>query len=425
MQKLRILTASGIVCAAAMGWTAFSSDAGVARADEDPPPCADLGTPVYIAGASAVRPQIREGQRALARAGSDIVMIYQGTASCDGPSAILNDLQTTSQANYYDYSADINADNPIKECTLPLEGVRPDIGISDVLAATCEKHLGGDFGLGPDHREYQGAVQAMVFAAQHGSTENAISAEAARVVLGFGGETHTVSPWTVNAELHNRVSESGTKITMAEAIGLLSTKWQGIPHPSNPNVLEAILAASNPNAAIGLLAADFADKNRDQLKVLALQMEGQRCGYLPDSSSTSLDKVNVREGRYGSFAPMRFLVDVDSSGQAVARGGRDNHEAVRSVLQFLRMENLDEEDMRLMIQASAQASTVPLCAMKVERTGFEGEVPTPYEPDEPCHCLYESFNGTPPGHDSCAACETDGDCSEAAPVCRFGFCEER
>jgi ABC-type phosphate transport system substrate-binding protein len=397
----------------------------VAHAQDEDPACADLGTPVYIAGASAVRPQIREAQRALARVGSDITIIYQGTASCDGPRILITDAFADSEATWYDYSDDIEADNPLRTCTIPFAGIKPDIGISDVLAATCEEHLGGDFGVPAHQREYEGAVQAMLFAVQQSSTENAISSAAARIVLGFGGETHQVSPWTVDAELHNRVPESGTKILMAAAIDLLSPKWKGIHHRSNPNVLDAILAATNPNAAIGLLAADFADRNRDQLKVLALQADGQSCGYLPDSSRTALDKVNVREGRYAASAPTQFIVDVDPATELPqARDGRTSHDEVGQVLDFLRMENISDEDMMIMIEANAQAGTVPLCAMKAVRVP-EKAPPTAYEPEEPCHCFYESINGTPPGQDGCESCTDHGDCPSEAPVCRFGFCEER
>jgi ABC-type phosphate transport system substrate-binding protein len=403
-----------------------ASTASVAKAQDADPDCANLGTPVYLAGASAVRPIVREAQRALARAGSDVIIIYQGTASCDGPSAIVNDLNTTGTADYWDFSEDTEANVPRSRCNLPLGGVKPDIGISDVMAATCEAHLGGNFAVTGNLREYSGPVQAMVLAAQQASTEDAISAAAARIVLGFGGETHTIAPWTVNDELHNRVPESGTKILMAAAIGLLSPKWKGTLHPSNPDVLSAIVGATNPNAAIGLLAADFADQNRDQLKVLALQADGQSCGYLPDSSRTATDKVNVREGRYAASAPVQYTVEVDpSSGLARARDGRTNHEDVQQVLQFLRMDDLDDETMHLMIEATAAANTVPMCAMKVQWSR-EGAMPTPYAPTEPCHCLYEELNGRAPGVAACDTCATDDDCTDAsAPVCRFGFCEER
>jgi hypothetical protein len=122
---------------------------------------------------------------------------------------------------------------------------------------------------------------------------------------------------------------------------------------------------------------------------------------------------------------VQYLVEVDGSDLAQARGGRTTHAEVQQVLQFMRMEDLDEQTMHLMIEASAAANTVPECAMKVQRVK-EGAAPTAYDSPEPCHCLYEDLNGRPPGVAACATCTTSDDCTDAAaPVCRFGFCEER
>jgi hypothetical protein len=395
------------------------------------PTCASLGIPVYIAGASAVRPAVREAQRALIRGGSEVVLIYQGTASCDGPSAVINKTKTTSRADYFTFE---NLEDPsshtTNHCDLPPGGIDPDVSISDVTAETCGKHLGAGFVMRPEQREYQGVVQAMVFAVPLASTENAITSQGLQVVLGLGAEdpADRIEPWTIPEEIHNRVPESGTKVLSAENIGLLSRKWKGVHHPSNPDVLAAMLAAANPSNAIGLLAADFADSNRDELKVLAYQHEygelTQMCGYLPDSASNTLDKINVREGRWGIFAPISYIVTVDGDGKPVpqtiddADRAADKAEALDRALDFLQIKNLDEDDERLMVVSAANSSTVPVCAMRVTRAG-DGGIPQPFTADKPCHCLFDELVI---GSTDCATCTSTGDCG-AGEVCSFGYCE--
>ena len=60
--------------------------------------------------------------------------------------------------------------------------------------------------------------------------------------------------------------------------------------------------------SIGILASDVADSYRDRLRILAYQDYGQRCAFTPDSSETSKDKRNVRDGHYPIFGPLHRLL---------------------------------------------------------------------------------------------------------------------
>jgi hypothetical protein len=425
-------TASIVVLATMLVALAMYSPAPAmhaAHAQPTMPACATLPGAVYIAGSTASRPLLQEAQRALLVAGQSVTIVYQGTASCDGPSAVINSTMTTATANYFTYTDQTMPSGTMvggaanvhtNTCTLPITGIVPDIGVADVSTAACGRNLTGNFDLPTGMVEREGPVQAMTFVVPIGSTETSISGEAARMVFGFGGMSNTIAPWTVHNEVVNRPPSSGTQIMIGEAIGIHSSQFTGNALMTSTNVRDAVIAASA--AGIGILAADVADANRAHLHILAYQHVGQSCGYLPDSSSTATDKVNVREGRYGIWSPIRFTFTEDVSQHPVPNTGT-SATAMQQLLQFLTFDaSLSAEDTHTMITAAANASTVPLCAMHATRTS-ESATPTLMEPAQPCHCLFESLRGTPPGQTACMACQHDSDCPSSAHTCRFNFCE--
>lgn len=388
--------------------------------------CSELENPVYIAGASAVQALIEQAQRALDDVDAGITLVYQKVGSCEGPPALIGGMEIAATPNYYVFS---DPADPAKAtgmaCSLPASGVKPDISVADVTAATCGRNLGGgnEYTPGANHREIGGAIQAMTFAVPATSSETAISAEAARVVFGFAAEDHVVAPWALGANIFHRVATSGTQILAAAAIGLNSNLWAS-EHQlgGNGDVVAALKAATDKNSAIGLLASSAADKERGELRILAFQSEGQACGYLPDSSATAFDKVNVREGRYGIFGPMQFLVNVDSDRLPVSVSANDDTH-VRTAIDFLTLsESLDQRSQRIMLEAAVKASVIPPCAMKVQRKD-EYSDPVAFEPDQACHCFFDVNAGV--ANHGCVSCESDADCGGDTPACNFGYCEER
>ncbi len=385
--------------------------------------CNTLTNTVYISGSSASQPLIREAQRALLIAGQSITLVYQSTASCDGVGGLLNATAVMASGTYFTFTDPMDASSVTTHtCTPVATGVLSDIAVSDVSAAACAHNLGGTFDLGTNHHEILGPVQSMTFVVPTTSTETSISGEAARVVYGFGGMTHTVAPWTTTSQLFHRAPSSGTQIIIGENIGLLSTHWMGTEESGSGALRDAVHAATGP--ALGILASDVADAARANLHILAYQHIGQSCGYLPDSSSTTTDKANVRDGRYALFNPLRFTVST-ATGGAVAPHSGATAANVQSVLDFVTLApTLTSAQGALMVSAAAHASTVPLCAMHVTRA-TESAVPVVAEPTAPCHGLFESIAGTPPGRTAATACTSDAACTAGtAHTCRFGFCEE-
>src|SRR5262249_1922015 len=179
-------------------------------------------------------------------------------------------------------------------CTLAASGAVADIGISDVFAETCMTLPNG---LPTNVQDFQGPVQSMTFVVPRSSSQDAISAEAAYYVFGFGADSG-VDPWTDESLLFRRSASSGTQRMIAAAIGVDANNWKGTQGASSADVRQQVIAAGNGNAesALGILAADEADENRATLNVLAYQHYGQSCAFYPDRDASSNEKQNVRDG---------------------------------------------------------------------------------------------------------------------------------
>lgn len=383
-----------------------------ASSEANAAPCGDLPNPVYVAGSSAVKPVLKQVSEILGASDPEITLVYQSLGSCAGIDAIVNDTKITASARYWD------AANGFTEtsCELPASGATIDIGVSDVFPESCNYELGANQG------DFLGPVQVMTLVAPRASKENSISAEAAYVVFGFGGQTHRVEPWTNEDYLIIRPDSSGTKAMIGAAIGLPPSKWNGAIQSGSGDVKNAVASSTLPDATIGILAADYADTNRDIMKILAFQHGGQSCGYLPDSTSTSFDKRNVRDGRYSIWGPLHLMANLDGEGKATPAAGNPSGPHVDQVIRLFTHDGISADKNELMIRAEANAFTVPMCAMNVTRDSEVGS-PYAYEPVEPCGCFYESLKGG--ASDSCQSCDTNADCGGENPVCRFGFCEAR
>jgi ABC-type phosphate transport system substrate-binding protein len=421
--------AAGLIAGAAMVWAANAGaqDAGA-------PACSSYnnGNVVYFAGSTAVRPVLQTLAKNFGTGGINIGIVYQGTgvSSCTGLGDVLMSMKEAHAAQY------INpATGGLSDCTLtdPVAGQAIDVGVSDVFPATCP----GGLTVGTGFKEFLGPIQVMTMVTRKESTESSISADAAYVVFGFAGQTNMVAPWTDPTQMFIRAPSSGTINMIGTAIGLPATKWLvGAMYDAQRKggsgaVLSALQTASSVNASIGILAADFADQFRNPaapsdggaappgIKILAYKHKGQSCGYLPDSDSTHFDKINVRQGRYAIWGPVHMVAAADGS-------GTPTNPNVKTIMDYFASVG-PNPDMTLtvvqkqaMIDAEADAYTVPWCAMQVQRSG-EISAPTAFQPKEPCGCYFETHKGQTVS--PCTPCSSN--CTGSTPVCRYGFCEAR
>jgi hypothetical protein len=180
-----------------------------------------------------------------------------------------------------------------------------------------------------------------------------------------------------------------------------------VRHPVDDR-LTNVSSATSVDKAIGILSTGEADDARDKIRELAYQHYGQSCGFWPDSSATSFDKMNVRDGHYPIWGPLHLFAHVDSSGKPT------NPEAATLIDYVSGAKQLPGANL---IDVVINAHLVPQCAMQVTRTSEIGALAS-YQPAEPCGCYFDKKTT---GTTSCTACTKDSDCS--TNHCRNGYCE--
>lgn len=374
--------------------------------------CSDLTNPVYITGSSAVGLALGPLAAKLQQLSTPINVVYKSSASCLGVAT----MTTTPAGKITGTGATIYGTDgkPVAGgCDLDSpDGNTVDIAVSDVYAKTCALTPASDV------QDFHGFNQVMTIVVPTASSATSISAEAAYLVYGFGAASNAVAPWTDPASIFQRNSGSGTQNMIATAIKVPAAKWLNDPNkntnPGSGDMLTSLTNASNPSKAIGILATDFTDANRDKLKILPYQHYGQDCGYLPDSKSNTFDKANVRDGHYMIWGPLHMYAHTTDAAKTQVLNPN-----AQKVIDILSMANSDPGfDL---VQVEAKAHVVPDCAMHVSRTEEVGPLSS-YQPPMSCECKYVAeATGTAPS--GCKTCNSDADCTGSAKHCNFGYCE--
>ena len=367
---------------------------------------------VYLYGSADFGPLLHAAQPSLSAAAIPYRAVFQGSTSCNGVAAAFDPVQRTAlmkdpateTAGGWAFYFDDNG----KQVNCRLGGPTSiDIGISNLFSQTCDQ----TFIPGPNVVEYTGPVVPFVLSVPSTSGEHSISAEAAHLVFGLGGIAppgsgmNNATPWTEWSNYYIRNSGAGSTVLTALMIGVDKAKFWGVDTLSTENLRDSLLAApaNSVNSSIGILSIDFNDKNRGNLKALYLQDKKQLCGYQPDSSPTTFDKVNVRDGHYPLWGYVHFFTP-DPNGRA------------RNMTLLFNAQKLDQS----LLDGIIEASLTPQCAMKVARTSEMGDfaVRTGFQ----CGCYFDFKTR---GKTSCTECATADDCPSTHPACNYGYCELR
>jgi hypothetical protein len=382
---------------------------------------------VLVRGSSASQKLIEAVAKVAAAQGVQIVYSNNGSSCLGGvyeattPTTVTTKSVATANTSY-DPAA------PGAACTMNPPRAA-DVGVSDVYASSCAGVAGvADTTLQPDVTDILGPVQAFTLSVNDDpSFPVAISAEAAfntfGIVASNGDASFGVAPWTVPADIFGRPMGSGTWQTWSRNLGLLPQKPVCVPAvpPTVPptctnqksgsnDVLSALNGAARPSA-IGIIAlndivpiAGVAQKVRP----LAFRAKGQDFAYYPNSTSTTSDMINVRDGHYAVWAHLHFFP---------RKVGNDYSPAVKTVLGLLEGQDA--------VSAVAKTRAVPDCAMQVNRSADAGDF-TAYKPAKPCGCFFEhEASGVAPA--SCVTCTADTAATAcgANGQCVFGFCEAK
>jgi ABC-type phosphate transport system substrate-binding protein len=402
MVTRKVVLASALAVASALGAQGIASAAD----------CSTLPNPVYIAGSSAIQPFVRDMGKALV---GNTTLVYQSQGSCVGVSSILNDTTPTGAcatgACITGNGTFFDATGAAQTCTLPPTGQHVDVGVSDVFATSCS----GVASVPTTIKDNFGPIQAMLFVVPKASTQTAITAEEGYFVFGFGGANGMVTPWLDVAFQIIRNISSGTQQMTARAVGIPAAKMKGTDAGGSGGVVTQVSGSAMAEKTIGILAADQYDKKRDVLAALAFQSFKQWNAYYADSTATSLDKKNVRDGHYSVWGPLHMLIQVNSTtGVALTP-------AAKTFVDWVQGTPTTPAPPFDYLDIEIGAGIVPACAMTVSRTVEMGPM-TKSSPTEPCGCYFENKAN---GATSCTACTGTGagTCTGAGQACRRGFCE--
>jgi hypothetical protein len=382
-----------------------------------PPPTVDCYDPVlrpdviYISGGTNLPPLLKLVAPLLAQDTPPYTVVFFSSSSCAGADAIFSadpalhiiQNQPPNYATYYDVNG-----NAIP-CLLDPGGDMVDVGQSDLFASTCTSTYIPAAAPYASVAEYLGPIQPISFAVNANSSQTAISAEAAHMVFGMGGNHGVATPWTNPDLYYIRSQSTGTNQLTSRAISVQPDQWWGIDQLTATNMTNALIGVdpAAADSAIGVLSTDSADSAGANLRELFFQASGQRCGFLPDTTAFTKDKMNVRDGHYPIWGPMHFYTEVDASLQPSAA-------ASAFVLRFS-VPQLDQA----LLMAITTSGLIPACAMKVNRTAEMGPLEA-YSPAFQCGCYYDSLVK---GTTSCKPCAVPADCPADLPACNYGYCE--
>jgi len=324
---------------------------------------------LYISGSSNFAPLLQELSQVIVNT-INIVPVFRTTTSCTGVKS-MNPNSPTYNADHYikdpvgpndtypTYAQIYLGDgNPAVNCLLG--GSTPvDIGESEIAQDTCGPPVNPSDLVG----ESLGPILPIIFVVPKVSTQKVISSDAAQLVFGGGGG---VPPWENPQFLYIRGQGTATLRLVAKEIGLLPNQFWGTDQGNAAAMAANLGVLTKPeeaNAALGIIGSDFYDQpiNRDRIKALGFQAGGQKCAYLPDSSLTSLDKINVRDGHYPLWGRIHFF--------AARANGLFVSPTATAFLTLFSNPYLDPE----ILAALIKAGFVPPCAMKVTRTQELGD----------------------------------------------------
>jgi hypothetical protein len=390
-----------IIVATTLALAANARPAGAAT-------CDTLSNPIYLqVGDTQLNLMKRLGRALRDNTPKPITLVFVTSGSCVNIDNFYNHTAAiTAAMQYVPSTAEDPAwtpASPTLTCTPPT-GLFPDIGNSALFVSSCTQAAAP-----ATVHSTTGPIQGYVMAVPTASSQTAITFEEAYFVFGFG-MAGMVMPWTDETQMFIRTVTKSTLLTWAANIAVPANKWKGMAFDGSPMVVSALQNSTSPEAAIGILGAEVYDANRATLKELAFRAKDQYAAYFADSTSTSRDKQNIRDGHYTVWSPTVWMDNIDGSGQPVKADAR-------YVVDMIAGHPVTPEPNFDPNAIVATVGLVPDCAMRVNRQ-FDGGPLSLYHPATSCTCGFMHVVDTT----TCATCDATTTCSTG--TCRAGYCEE-
>jgi hypothetical protein len=404
--------------------------------DAGPPPaCSSLpGTVVYIESGDTQEPLLKSLGRQL-RDTANITLAFQLTGSCTLSPNLYSATPIPQATNmlYIPSTAECGAwttsDAEFTCTTNATAGTPPDLGISALFPSSCAGIANPPAGIG----SFIGPIQAYTFIVPTAefATQTAITAAEGYYAFGDGVNNpvtfNGAAEWNDPTQFFLRPATKSTLVATALNLQLTAKEMtlvgadggttDGRNLEATSDEVLAGVKASVSSKAIGILGDEIYDANRGMgVNVLAFQGFGLTSAYYPDSTTTSFDKQNIRDGHYTLWSPTVYIAPVDNT-------GAPSNPAVKYITDLVLGNVATPPDGGTSpidgIGTIVGVGLTPNCAMQVQRTA-DGAPVTPYTPTAPCTCDFLSKVTNPaPLPASCVKCT--GTC--ATGTCSNGYCE--
>lgn len=391
---------------------------GAAEANAQTTDCTKLPNPVFGVGGSAPNALVKAVAKKLAAAPQPITLVYTPSGACDAMKALVPSggavtpiaTFTSSTAKPYYFDATGKEQN----CDYPLGStVTAEWGSMAQLSTTCKDTTTQAAVVLPDSvGDFIGPISGFSLVVPSTSDQFAISAEAIRYIYGRGiGAGGDVPPWTVAAAIATRSSTSAAGLLLAKAadIPLRPVGYKDVS--DNQGAINHVLAQPDANTALGFCSTETAeaDANVSKVRTLAFKAFDQDYAYLPNSTASSFDKKNIREGRYFLWNPHHFF------------GLKEKLGAGKPLQTFIDIVTSKAEPPggQSFLDLQVGVKNIPSCAMRVNRDGDMAPLYS-WKPEHSCGCYYD-FKTT--GSTSCKSCTTAADCGAGSFECNVGYCE--
>jgi hypothetical protein len=400
-----------MISTALVALVALARPAGAVTCPGDPSCCSSLSNPIYAQVGDTQTNLMRQMGRALRdNTPEPVTLVFITSGSCTNIDDFYN--HTAPITATMQYAPSVEEDptwNPVTSPTLtctPDPGQFPDIGNSALYISGCTSQA-----VPATVFEELGAIQAYVLAVPRASDQVAITFEEAYFVFGFG-MAGVITPWTDETQMFIRTVTKSTLLTWAANIAVPGNLWKGVRFDGSPQVVAALQTSADPEAAIGILGAEVYDADRDTLKELAFRSKDQYAAYFADSTATSFDKQNIRDGHYTVWSPTVWMINTDDNGSPIKQDAKNVIDMI-SGHPVTPAPNFDADVL------VAKVGLVPDCAMRVQRTApIDGSALSLYKPDTSCTCKFLSIVD----ETTCFTCNDQNPCTSG--VCRNGYCEE-
>lgn len=401
----------GAACSFAFA-TALASTAHAA-------PCpTNLPHPIYGGGGSAITATIGAVAKALANLPEQdrVTIFWWDPGACTGYHAFVDKDTGSGLATKPTYFNYWDAAGTLTKCeaTGDEELSFAHMGNTPALCP-AKQPLPAGFG------RFTGPIQSINLITHAKSEYDSISAEAFYYLFGFGpgAAGRTVTPWIKPEAVFGRKTDSFVHLFLATAFKVPATGFKVLPAnvlSTNQQSVQSVFSwgeSTSPNEPLGYVSGSAADQGQDagQVKSLAVQSFEQTCSYLPDSSRTRKDRLNVRSGQYQLFTPGQFYAKTDGGG-AIANA------AVKNLVHWFDGTQAPPSGIDI-VKIVIQAGDIPLCAMRANRPDGDLNPVVSYAPTNPCNGYFESIAT---GSTTLTACADTSVC-KAGEQCRFGFCE--